>query len=272
MMAAMPEPRPTWAPPDIDLNTPTLARVYDYMLGGAHNFAVDRAVADQLERIVPGTARTAWENRAFLRRAVRYCASQGIDQYLDIGSGIPTGGNVHEIARSVLPTARVVYVDVDPVAVLHSRAILAGDELSAVVQADVRAPETILEDPATRRLIDFGRPVAVLLLALLHVIPDSDRPAEVLARLTEHARPGSYLVISHFGRNYGTPEQVDLLLELSRHTTTPMVVREPEELVALLGDFVPLRPGVVQVHEWRPDPDGPRSHQSGGYGIVARRG
>jgi hypothetical protein len=272
MIPAMPEPRPSWAPPDIDLKTATLARVYDYMLGGAHNFAVDREVADQLERIVPGTARTAWENRAFLRRAVRYCASQGIEQYLDIGSGIPTGGNVHEVARSVLPTARVVYVDVDPVAVLHSRAILTGDELSGVVQADLRAPEAILADPITRRLIDFDRPVAVLLLALLHVIPDSDRPAEVLARLTEHARPGSHLVISHFGPNYGTPEQIELLLEISRHTTTPMVVREPAELAALLGDFVPLPPGVVQVHEWRPDPDGPLSHQSGGYGVVARRG
>jgi S-adenosyl methyltransferase len=267
----MVESRPPWVPPDIDLRTATLARVYDYMLGGAHNFAVDREVADRLERLVPGTIRSAWENRAFLRRAVLYCASLGIDQYLDIGSGIPTGGNVHEVARSVLPTARVVYVDLDPVAVLHSRAILTGDALTGVVQGDLRAPEAILDDPVTRQLIDFERPVAVLLVALLHVIPDSAHPAELLTRLTAGAGPGSHLVISHFGPNYGTPEQVQALVEWSRGTTTPMLARDPAELTALLGDFVPVPPGVVAVHEWKPDPDGPVSDHSGGYAVVARR-
>jgi len=267
----MAEPRPFWAPPDIDLSTATLARIYDYMLGGAHNFAVDREIADRIERILPGTTRTAWENRAFLRRAVRYCASQGIDQYLDIGSGIPTSGNVHEVARSVIPGARVVYVDIDPIAVIHSRAILAGDELSGVVQGDLRAPETILDDPATQRLIDFDRPVAVLLLALLHVIPEDDRPAQLVTRLTARTGPGSYLVISHFGHNFGTPEQVRTVLELSRDTTTPMVVRTPEEILGMLGDFTPVDPGAVPVHEWRPDPEGPPSNHSGGYAIVARK-
>jgi hypothetical protein len=272
MMAAMPDSRPSWVPPDIDLSTATLARVYDYMLGGAHNFAVDRAVAEQIERIVPGSTRTAWENRAFLRRAVRYCASQGIDQYLDIGSGIPTSGNVHEVARSLLPEARVVYVDIDSVAVIHSRSILADDELSGVVQGDLRAPEAILSDLVTQRLIDFERPVAVLLVALLHVVPDADHPAQLLTRLTSHTGSGSLLVISHFGRNYGTPEQVQALIEWSRGTTTPLLVREPAEILALLGQFTPVPPGLVPVHEWRPDQDGPASTRSAGYAVVGRKG
>ncbi|WP_028936771.1 SAM-dependent methyltransferase [Pseudonocardia spinosispora] len=255
---------------DIDVNTATLARIYDYMLGGAHNFAVDREAADRIERAVPGTIRTAWENRAFLRRAVQFCTAQGIDQFLDIGSGIPTEGNVHEIARSVNPDARVVYVDLDPVAVMQSRTILEGDELSGVVNADLRQPEAILDDPATRSLIDFDRPVAVLLVALLHVIPDSDGPAELLSRLTAHTVPGSCLVLTHFSSNYGTPEQVEALLELTRNTTTPLLIREPDEILALLGDFVPTPPGLVPVHEWRPEQE-TGTAQSSGYAVVARK-
>lgn len=255
---------------DIDVTTATLARIYDYMLGGAHNFAVDRDAAERIERAVPGSIRTAWENRAFLRRAVQFCAARGIDQFLDVGSGIPTEGNVHEIARSVNPDARVVYVDLDPVAVMQSRTILDGDELSGVVNADLRHPETILDDSATRALIDFGRPVALLLVAVLHVIPDSDDPAALLRRLTAHTVSGSYLALTHFSSNYGTPEQVDTLLELTRSTTTPLLIREPDEILALLGDFVPTPPGLVPVHEWRPERE-PGTAQSSGYAVVARK-
>ena len=262
-----------WAPSDIDLNTATLARIYDFMLGGAHNFAVDREFAERIEATVPGSARTAWANRAFLRRAVQYCAARGIDQFLDIGSGIPTEGNVHEVARAVNPRARVVYVDLDPVAMMQSRAILADDELAGVVNADLRDPEAILADPDTQRLIDFDRPVAVLLVAILHVIPDADRPSELLARLTAPTAPGSHLVITHFSTNYGTADEVRSLLELSRDTTTPMVVRDPTEIRALFGEFVPVEPGVVPIHEWRPDPDSsPGEAQSSGYAGVARTG
>ncbi|HEY1966607.1 MAG TPA: SAM-dependent methyltransferase [Pseudonocardia sp.] len=257
--------------PDPGLGPPTLARVYDYMLGGAHNFAVDRAVTGRIERLVPGTIRTAWENRAFLRRAVQYCAGQGIDQFLDIGSGIPTMGNVHEVARAVLPEARIIYVDVDPVAVSQSEAILAGVPGCAVVNADLRDPESILGHRHTRELLDFDRPIAVLLVALLHVIPDRDRPAELIGRLTSTAVPGSHLVISHFSSNYGTEAQIRKVIEWSARTTTPLVAREPAQILALLGDFRPVPPGLVPVHEWRPDTEpAAGTAQSGGYGVVAR--
>jgi hypothetical protein len=255
---------------DIDLHTASLARVYDYMLGGAHNFAVDREVADRIEAAAPGSARAAWSNRAFLRRAVRYCAERGIDQFLDVGSGIPTEGTVHEIARAVDPDSRVVYVDVDPVAVLQSRAILEGDKLSGVVNADLRHPERILADPVTTRLIDPGRPVAVLMVALLHVIPDDADPAGLVARLTGPLSAGSHLVVSHFSSNFGSPEQVSRAIECSRDTGTPLVIREPRAIRALLGTFEPVPPGLVPVDDWRPREDEPGG-RSGGYAVVARR-
>jgi hypothetical protein len=269
----MTEPLPSWVTADIDLGTPSGARVYDFLLGGMHNFAVDREMGRRLERELPGATRAAWANRAFLQRAVRYCASLGIDQYLDIGSGIPTEGNVHEVAREELPEARVVYVDIDPIAVLHGRALLDADPRCAAVHADLHEPDRILNAPETRELIDFSRPVAVLMVSILEMIPDTDRPAELVARLTAPAVSGSHLVISHFGRNFGTPDQVRTAVKEAARTSTPAVHREPEELVALLGQFVPVPPGVVPLHQWRPDhrvgADPDRSH---GYAVVARRG
>jgi hypothetical protein len=263
---------PSWVTADIDLRTPSVARVYDFLLGGMHNFAVDREIGRQLEREVPGTRRTVWANRAFLQRAVRYCANLGIDQYLDIGSGIPTEGNVHEVVREELPGARVVYVDIDPIAVLHGRALLAEDPLCAVVHADLHRPEEILAAPQTARLIDFTRPTAVLMVSLLDVFPDSDRPAELISRLTAPTASGSHLVISHFGSNYGTPAQVRSALEAAARTGTPGVCREPADLVALLGDFVPVPPGVVPMHAWRPDEEPrPNMTRSPGYAVVARK-
>jgi hypothetical protein len=264
--------RPSWADPDIDLSTPTLARVYDFQLGGAHNFAVDREAARRIEEAIPGAARKAWANRAFLRRAVQYCVGQGVNQFLDIGSGIPTSGNVHEVARAVDPESRVVYVDVDPVAVIQSRNLLKGDERTAVIQADLRDPEVILDAAATRRLIDFDRPVAVLLVSLLHVITDAEHPAQLLSRLSAPCVPGSYLVISHLGYNYGTPEQVRNAVEWSQGTTTPIAPRTPEQVAGMLGAFTPVEPGVVEMHEWRPDTDDELSPaESFGYAVVARR-
>jgi hypothetical protein len=264
--------RPSWADPDIDLSAPTLARVYDFQLGGAHNFSVDREAARRLEEVIPGAARKAWSNRAFLRRAVQYCCRHGIDQFLDIGSGIPTSGNVHEVARESDPGARVVYVDIDPVAVIQSRNLLAGDDRTAVVQADLRNPEAILDDAGTQRLIDFRRPVAVLLVSLMHVITDAEHPARLLARLTARCAAGSYLVISHLGHNYGTPEQVRAAVEWSKGTTTPVTPRTPEQVGAMLGAFTPVEPGVVEMHDWRPDlDDGLSPRESFGYAVVGRK-
>jgi hypothetical protein len=263
---------PSWVTADIDLRTPSVARVYDFLLGGMHNFAVDREMGRRLEREVPGTTRAAWANRAFLQRAVRYCASLGIDQYLDIGSGIPTEGNVHEVVREELPGARVVYVDIDPIAVLHGRALLADDPYCAVVHADLHRPEEILAAPETRGLIDLDRPTAVLMVSILDVIPDSDKPHDLISRLTAPAASGSHLVISHFGRNYGTEAQIRTALEAAALTGTPALLREPIELLGLLGTFVPVPPGVVDIHAWRPD-DGPRdgTARSPGYAVVARK-
>jgi hypothetical protein len=258
MMAAMPDPRPSWAPPDIDLNTATLARVYDYMLGGAHNFAVDREVADQLERIVPGTARTAWENRAFLRRAVVYCASQGIDQFLDIGSGIPTFGNVHEVAQGLDPTSQVVYVDNDPVAVAHSRAVLENIQNATIAAADLREPESVLDHPETRRLLDFDRPIALMLIAVVHFLPDSERPAEVIAALRDALAPGSIVVITHATLENGlTQDGQRGLHNAYRRTGTPLLMRSVAELEPFFAGFEIVDPGIVPLPYWRPDTPDP---------------
>ena len=159
--------RPSWAPEDIDLERPSVARVYDFYLGGSHNFAVDRELGRRVIETFPLLPKTLQENRAFLRRAVRFCVEAGIRQFLDIGSGIPTVGNVHEVAQQVDPTIKVVYVDIDPVAVAHSRAILKGNEYATAIRADFRQPEVILSHPELQRLIDLRQPVALLLVALL---------------------------------------------------------------------------------------------------------
>src|SRR5947209_6612941 len=158
--------RPSWAPEGIDLDRPNAARMYDYALGGSHNFAVDREMVEQVEKIMPGSSLIAHVNRAFLQRAVRLCLDAGIRQFLDIGSGIPTVGSVHEVAQAVDPRARVAYVDVDPVAVAHSRAILVDNPYATAVPGDVRHPAEVLADSEVTALLDLGQPVAVLLIAV----------------------------------------------------------------------------------------------------------
>lgn len=247
------------------------ARIYDYLLGGSQNFAVDRAVAEQLLESMPDARTHAQANRAFLRRTVQFCAESGVSQFLDIGSGIPTLGNVHEVARGILPDARVVYVDIDPVAVEHGRAILAGDPGATVIEADLRDPDRILADPALRGLLDLERPVAVLLVAILHVIPDADRPYEIVARLRDHLAPGSLLAIAH-GSNDSRPEIGQRLTELSRQTTTPMTLRPRADIARFFDGFTLVDPGLVWVPEWRPDstderdPHPERSSNLGGVG------
>src|SRR2546421_865213 len=168
--------RPDWAPETIDIERPSAARIYDYWLGGSHNFAVDREMARQVTSLVPETPLIMQANRAFLHRAARFLVESGIRQFLDIGSGIPTLGNVHEVVQKAIPDAPVVYVDIDPVAVTHSRHILAGNERVAVIQEDLRRPDRILAHPDATRLLDLDQPVALLLLAVLHFIPDDDDP------------------------------------------------------------------------------------------------
>ncbi|MEJ2211651.1 MAG: SAM-dependent methyltransferase [Anaerolineae bacterium] len=186
-----------WIPPEIPLDKPNPARIYDYLLGGYHNFEQDRAVAEQMVQIYPDLFLTAQVNRSFLRRAVTFLLAQGIDQFLDIGSGIPTMGNVHEVAQAANPEAHVVYVDVEPVAVAHGRTMLAGNERAAAIRADVREPEAILAHPEVKRLLDFERPVGLLMVALLHYVIDDAVAYRAVERLRRAMAPGSYMALAH---------------------------------------------------------------------------
>ncbi len=262
-----------WVPAGIDVNRPSAARVYDYFLGGAHNFAVDRALADQIAAMTPNIGETMRSNRVFLRRAVRYLVAQGVRQFLDIGSGIPTAGNVHEIALEAAPDAVVVYVDIDPVAVEHSRAILAGVDRTGVICADVRDVDRVLGESEKLGLIDFGKPVAVLLAGVLHFVPDADRPAGIVAALREAMAPGSYLLVSHATAD-GQPPEVVEAQRLSSRTATEIVLRTQAGIAAYFEGFSLVEPGLVFIPQWRPDPQDPvddHPEQVGAYAGVGRK-
>jgi len=266
--------RPDWAPESIDVDRPSAARIYDYWLGGSHNFAVDREVARQFTAMVPDTALIMQANRAFLHRAVRYLVDAGIRQFLDLGSGIPTLGNVHEVAQRAAADARVVYVDVDPVAVAHSRQMLAGNELAVVIQEDLRRPEHILSHPDVRGLLDFDQPVALLLLAVMHFIPDTDEPAAILSRFSDALAPGSYVVLSHGTADGISRDAAVRLVELFKRTPTPVVSRTRHAIEQLFAGFDLVEPGLVWSPLWRPEhPDevGDKPEQAAAYVGVGRK-
>lgn len=243
---------PSWAPEDIDLDRPSAARVYDYFLGGAHNFAVDRQLGEQIAGMTPAIGDTMRANRAFLRRAVRFLVGEGVTQFLDVGSGIPTVGNVHEVAQQADPSSRVVYVDIDPIAVCHSRTIIADDPRTAAIQADARDPERILADPETRRLLDLDQPVAVLLLGVLHFIPDSDDPARIVARFRDAVGTGSFLAMVNVTYEDQPPEVIDAQ-KLAGRTGTPIHLRSRTELLEQFEGVSLIEPGLVHIPLWRPD-------------------
>jgi S-adenosyl methyltransferase len=264
--------RLSWTPDEIDLDRPSPARVYDYYLGGSHNYAVDRETARQIVRLVPETPRFARANRSFLRRAVEYLVAAGIRQFLDIGSGIPTAGNVHEIAQRAAPDARVTYVDIDPIAVAHSRAILAGNDRVAVVQDDLRTPERVLSDPDLVRVLDLDQPVAILMISLLHFVPDSDDPAGVIARYRDAVAAGSYLALSHIRRVPDPPADGLKTLEIYKRIGAPLTPRSDAELRAFFAGFDLVPPGLVALQEWRPETiDGPDA-DLGGLQIIDELG
>jgi S-adenosyl methyltransferase len=240
-----------WVPEGIDLSTPSVARAYDYALGGAHSFAVDREYFREFEAALPGARLILRANRAFLHRAVRFMVEAGIRQFLDIGSGIPTVGNVHEIAQDAAPGARVVYVDIDPVAVAHSRLILADNGNAAAIQEDLRRPDAILDHPDTRRLIDFDEPVGLILAAVLHVIPDEDDPYGILARLAGVLSPGSYVAISHATPG-NRPEEVAAAERVTKRSSTPGTIRTRAEVLRFFAGFDLVEPGLVWTAQWRP--------------------
>jgi hypothetical protein len=252
--------RQNWVYPGVDFERANVARVYDALLGGTHNFAVDQEVASTLAEIVPTVRDGARANRAFLGRAVRFLAGAGIRQFLDIGSGVPTEGNVHEVARVAAPGSRVVYVDADPVAIAHGRAILAGEENATVVEADLREPEAILDHPEVARLIDFDRPVGLLLIAVLHFIRDEDKPGDLVNRLARALVPGSYLAISHTTFDEQTASAVETVRRLYTRAAAPVLPRGHAAIQAFFDGFDLVEPGVVFNPRWRPDGAGPFTH------------
>lgn len=242
--------QPWWAD-GVDLTRPSSARVYDVHLGGSHNFQVDRDVAEEAARLMPTLPEVLRANRSFLRRAVRYLVQHGVTQFLDLGSGIPTVGNVHEIAQRENPDCRIVYVDRDLVAVTHSRALLHANPSAAALHADFRDAEDVLGRPEARSLLDFTQPVAVLLLAVLHFVSDDDNPAGVVAAYRDRIVPGSYVAISHAAED-NTRESSQAASTYSRRLGG-FWLRSQEYVTRLFSGLSLTEPGVVPLNAWRPD-------------------
>nr|WP_281398665.1 SAM-dependent methyltransferase [Saccharopolyspora gloriosae] len=240
---------------ELDLHRPNAARMYDYFLGGTQNFPADRKAAEQQLTLLPATRVGVRENRAFLRRVVRYCAERGIRQFLDLGSGIPTAGNVHEVAHQGRPDAVIAYVDHEPVAVAHARRLLHGEERVTVTQADLSHPADVLDAPGVTRLLDFDQPIAVLALSVLHFVSDEADPAGVLAAYQRACAPGSVLAVSHASGAGLSATQVVEGLRIYDQTPTPLSLRPAEQARELLTGWSLIPPGVVPVVEWRPDFD-----------------
>jgi SAM-dependent methyltransferase len=242
----------------IDTTTPNVARIYDYLLGGKDNFAADRAAAQQLMAATPDIAGIVRDNRAFIGRVVRYLVNQaGVRQFLDLGAGLPTQLNVHEMAQRIEPEARVVYVDNDPVVWMHGQALLARGAGVAMVGADLRQPADIWQHPEVLRLLDFTQPVAVICASVLHFVPDEDEPHRIVAEYRDHLAPGSYLAISH-GATATAEEDptgvVDSFTSVYRQASAQLHVRSLAEIRRLFDGFDLVDPGVVWMTEWRPDP------------------
>ncbi|MFC4496037.1 SAM-dependent methyltransferase [Streptomyces ovatisporus] len=248
--------RPAWAPQGIDLTVPSVSRMYDYYLGGSHNFEVDREAGRRAIQAWPGLPKLIQANRAFTRRAIDFAVGEGITQFLDIGSGIPTFGNTHEVAQKAHPASRIVYVDNDPVAVAHSRAVLEGNDQADIVSADFRSPQDILYSAETERLLDFGRPVALLLVALLHFIEDKDEPGKTVAEIADVLAPGSLLVVSHSSADECRKLDGGAgVRDVYRRTSSPLIMRSKAEIRQFFDGFELVEPGLVALPRWRPEED-----------------
>jgi SAM-dependent methyltransferase len=246
--------------------------MYDYQLGGGHNFAVDRELVDRVVAAYPDVPLVARAQRAFVARAVRFCVQQGIRQFLDLGSGIPTAGHVHEVARSLAPGTRVAYVDFEPVAVAHSRELLAGTDGVSITAADVRDPASVLAAAPVTEVLDLTRPVAILAVGLLHFFSDADDPAAILAAYRGAAAPGSYLAICHTSDDQDDPElgrKVAEAVAVYRDSATPGHLRDRAQIRGLLGGLPLVEPGLVDLDRWRPESEGPH-RDLGSYAAVAR--
>jgi len=254
----------SWSPDEIDRDKPNAARVYDYYLGGAHNFAADRAMGEQAIADWPDLPVIMRANRAFLRRAVRFMVRCGVRQFLDLGAGLPTSGSVVETAQAIEPASRVVCVDIDPIAVAHSRALLEDNPLVSVVQADLRDPASVLSSAGAD--LDLASPVGVLLVAVLHFVPD--HAADVVAAYRDALPSGSLFAVSHATAD-AQPVRAAAHRQLYRRTALPMTMRTRAEVTALFAGLELLPPGVVDMTHWQPDPDTDQSLQLAGYAAVA---
>ncbi len=248
---------PDWVPPGVDTQRANVARVYDYWLGGSHNFLADQDLGRAIVAVEPNAREFARAGRDFLRRAVRFLGDAGVRQFLDIGSGIPTQGNVHEVAQQADPDARVVYVDIDPVAIAHSKAILAGNPNAVIIDADLRDPERILTSDVTRLLIDPGQPAGLLLVAVLHFIADADEPWGIVATLRDALAPGSYLVLGHATAENSKPDVAQAAGQVyNRSAATQIHMRSRAQILRFFDGFELVEPGLVYPPLWRPDPPG----------------
>ncbi|BCB82568.1 SAM-dependent methyltransferase [Phytohabitans flavus] len=236
----------------------TAARMYDYYLGGIHNFPADQEAARAVIERSPLIRTIVRDNRLFLARAVRYLTSVGVRQFLDLGSGIPTEGNVHEIAQAEIPDARVVYVDIDPEAVSESLELLESNQFATAIRADVREPQAILDNPQLRKLLDFDQPIAVLLVAVLHFVEDNDEARDIVTTLRSALVPGSHLVVAHATVDELVFDQ-SLLKKTQdvyrRQTATPLTPRKKSDVARFFDGFELVDPGVTWLNRWRPDPD-----------------
>lgn len=241
-----------WADVGMSLDRPNPARIYDYLLGGHHNFAVDRAAAEKLKESLPYAEEASLASRAFLRRAVELFAADGIDQFLDIGSGLPTMGNVHDLARATIPEARVVYVDIDPVVIAHSSPLLEDDPRATIIKGDLRYPESILENEETLALLDFTRPLALTMTAVLHFVTDDEVALSATKTLIDALAPGSYVAISQALLEEKSRESVEKAVEDYKPAagTRP----RPQKVIArLFHGLEILEPGLVGAPLWRPE-------------------
>ncbi|GLZ42401.1 SAM-dependent methyltransferase [Actinokineospora sp. NBRC 105648] len=263
----------SWVPDGIDLDRPSAARLYDYLLGGAHNFAHDRELAERFIAAQPNAREIARHNRSFLRRSVLYMVEQGIRQFLDLGSGIPTVGNVHEIAQDADPLARVVYVDYEEVAFAHSSLMLADNPLASIVQADLTRPDDVLDAPVTRGLLDFDEPVGLIMAGVFHFVPPEQDPARIVARYRDAFVAGSLLAFSQFTRDL-MPEEMDRAVEVMKTSRDPMYPRSRAEITALFDGFDLVEPGIVPTALWHPETgldDGGDPDRAGIFAGVGRR-
>jgi SAM-dependent methyltransferase len=241
----------SWVPAGVAEDVPSAARIYDYLLGGGHNFQADREITERFTKALPGAPEIAQLNRAFLRRAVLFMTEHGIRQFLDIGSGIPTVGNVHEIAQRADPDTRVMYVDREPIAVNHSQLMLGANDYATAIQQDLRDTDGIMGHPDVRGLLDFDQPLGLLMVGVFHFIAPEYQPRELLARYRQRLAPGSFLALSHFTAD-SRPAEMAAMVEVMKKSADPIYPRSREEFESFFNGFELVSPGVVPTADWRP--------------------